>query len=266
MNVFKANDMKNFGFTSLLLLLVVPAFSQVQFIAHRGASYLAPENTVAAARLAWKLDADAVEIDIYLSKDGQVVVNHDRTTKRTGTDSLVIAETDSDELRKLDVGRWKDEKYTGEKIPFVSEVLETVPKGKKLVIEIKCGPEVLPALKEAVKASGKKKQVVFIAFGWETILETKKQFPKNECHWLSSRVEGLADRMEEAAELGLDGVNLHHKLVSQGVMDRAKQLNLDVLCWTVDDPVEARRVADLGVSAITTNRPAWLRQQLDTLK
>ncbi len=258
--------MKNTGCAFLFLLLGFSAFSQVQFIAHRGASYLAPENTVAAANLAWELDADAVEIDIYLSKDGQVVVNHDRTTKRTGTENLVIAETLSDELRKLDVGQWKDEKYQGEKMPFLSEVLETVPKGKKLVIEIKCGPEVLPALKKAVIASGKKKQVVFIAFGWETILETKAQFPKNECYWLSSKEEGLAGRMEEAAKLGLDGVNLYHKLVSPAVMDRAEQLGLDVLCWTVDDPDEAKRLVDLGLSGITTNRPAWLREQLDALK
>ncbi|WP_053186611.1 glycerophosphodiester phosphodiesterase [Sunxiuqinia dokdonensis] len=254
--------MKNVTFSFLLLLLGSPAFSQVQIIAHRGASYLAPENTVAAAKLGWELNADAVEIDIYLSNDGQVMVNHDHTTKRTGTDSLVIAETHSDELRKLDVGRWKDEKYAGEKMPFVSEVLEIVPKGKKLVIEIKCGPEVLPALKKAVKASGKKKQVVFIAFGWETILETKKQFPKNDCYWLSSKAEGLAGRMNEAAQLGLEGVNLHYKLVNQEVMGHAARLGLDVLSWTVDDPDEAKRLVDLGVSAITTNRPAWLREQL----
>lgn len=247
-------------------MVVSPVFSQVPFIAHRGASYLAPENTIAAAQLAWELDADAVEIDIYLSKDGQVMVNHDHTTKRTGTDSLVVAETHSDELRKLDVGRWKDKKYAGEKMPFVSEVLETVPKGKKLVIEIKCGPEVLPALKKAVKASGKKKQVVFIAFGWETILATKKQFPKNDCYWLSSNKDELDARMEQAAEFGLEGVNLHYKLVTREVMDLAQQLGLDVLCWTVDDPVETKRLVDLGIAGITTNRPAWLREQLDAVE
>ncbi len=258
--------MKNTAFSFFFLIVVSPAFSQVQFIAHRGASYLAPENTVAAAKLAWGLDADAVEIDVYLSKDGEVVVNHDRNTKRTGTDSLVIAETHSDELRTLDVGQWKDEKYTSEKIPFVSEVLETVPAGKKLVIEIKCGPEVLPALNKAVKASGKKDQVTFIAFGWETILATKKQFPKNDCYWLSSNKDDLAARMEQAAELGLNGVNLHYSLVNQEVMDRAERLGLDVLCWTVDDPTEAKRLIDLGISGITTNRPAWLREQLDGLE
>lgn len=255
--------MKKLTYSFLLWLAACPAFSQTQIVAHRGASYLAPENTVAAANLGWKLNADAVEIDIHLSKDGEVVVCHDHTTKRTGGQDLVIAETNAKDLRKLDVGEWKDPKYKGEKIPFISEVFETVPKGKKLVVEIKCGPEVLPALKKAVAASGKADQTIFIAFGWETILATKEAFPSNACYWLSSKKEGLSERMEEAAKLGLDGVNLHYRIVDQDVMALADQLELDVLCWTVDDPEEAKRLVDLGIMAITTNRPAWLLEQLE---
>src|SRR5690554_1092376 len=112
--------------TLILIMAGLELMAQQTFIAHRGASYLAPENTVAAANLAWELGADAVEVDVYLASDNQVVVIHDKDTKRTagGSNNMVIRNTPSLVLRNLDVGRWKGEKYTGEKIPFLSEIIE----------------------------------------------------------------------------------------------------------------------------------------------
>ena len=114
-------------------------FSQNTIIAHRGASYLAPENTVAAAKLAWELGAGAVEVDVHLSKDNRVMVIHDKDTKKTcsGKKNLTIESTPSILLRDLDAGIWKGEEFKGEKIPFLSEIIETVPDGKILVVEIK---------------------------------------------------------------------------------------------------------------------------------
>ncbi len=246
----------------LSLLFSLPAFSQVEIIAHRGASFDAPENTVASAKAAWQQNADAVEIDVYPSTDNRVIVIHDRTTKRVSGVDYKVTETKSSKLRKLDVGSWKDKTYAGEKIPFVDEVLKTIPEGKSLVIEIKSGSEILPYLKKAIDKSGKIDQIKFIAFGWETILDTKKAFPDNKCYWLSSVKEGLDAKIEESAKLGLDGVDLQSKVIDQQVMDQCKKLDLEVLAWTVDDPAEAKRIADLGVLAITTNRPGWLKDQL----
>jgi glycerophosphoryl diester phosphodiesterase len=255
--------MKKLLLLPVLILSFYPVFSQPEIIAHRGASYLAPENTVSAAKLAWELGTDAVEIDIHFSKDGQIMVNHDKDTKRTAGENYVIKETDAAVLRKLDLGKWKDEKYTGEKMPFLAEVIETVPEGKILVVEIKCTSEVLPALKEVVGDSGKKDQIIFIAFDWQTILDTKTQFPGNECYWLSSTKAGLPGKMKEAVELGLDGVNLQSKVIDSKTMELANELGIKkMLCWTVDDPAEAKRLAELGVKGITTNRPAWLKEQL----
>lgn len=254
--------MKKLLLVFVLGLLIHLVNGQPLMIAHRGASHLAPENTVASANLAWEIGADAVELDVHLSRDEQVMVNHDKTTKRTSGENYVIKDTDSSVLRKLDVGSWKDPKYAGEKIPFLSEMIATVPKEKKLVVEIKCGPEVIPAMKKAVEESGKQSQIVFIAFGWKTILAVKKQFPENACYWLSAIGVGLKSRMRQAAEMGLDGVDLKSGLVKQDVMDLANQLGLDVLCWTVDDAKEAQKLAGLNVKGITTNRAAWLKKQL----
>lgn len=253
--------MKRIFFLAFMLTGFI-SFSQVAYIAHRGASYLAPENTVASANLAWELDADAVEIDIYLTKDNRVMVCHDRSTKRTAGVDLKISETNSDELRKLDVGSWKDARFAGEKIPYIEEILETVPAGKKLVVEIKCGSEVLAALKKAIDESGKLEQIIFIGFGWETIIDTKKTFPGNACYWLSSVEEDVLKRLGQVAEFGLDGLNLSYKIIHPDLARQVNESGIDLLTWTVDDPEEAKRLVGLGVKAITTNRPGWLREQI----
>ena len=109
----------------------------VEIIAHRGASHIAPENTVVSANAAWENGADAVEVDIYLSADGKIMVIHDSTTKRTTGSDYKVGETDSGILRSLDAGSWKGTEFAGEKIPFLEEIIETVPRGKRLYVEIK---------------------------------------------------------------------------------------------------------------------------------
>lgn len=254
-------------FFLIFLFFVFQVSSQQTFIAHRGASYLAPENTVSAAKLAWELDADAVEVDIHLSKDNRVMVIHDKDTKKTCSEkkNLVIKKTPSILLRDLDAGSWKGEEFEGEKIPFLKEIIETVPAGKTLVVEIKCGSEILPAVKRCIEKSGKQNQIVFISFGWQTILDTKKEFPENKCYWLSSVKSGLKNKMEQASKLGLEGVNLRHSIVDEEIVERASSLNLEVLTWTVDDPEEAKRLTELGVTGITTNRPKWLKEEMAKL-
>lgn len=252
----------------LLFVAVMPTKAQNTFIAHRGASYLAPENTVASAKLAWELGADAVEIDVHLSKDNRVIVIHDKDTKRTCSSkkNLVIEKTPSLVLRDLDAGVWKGEEFTGEKLPFLSEIIETVPENKTLVVEIKAGGnEIIPALRRSIENSGKIDQIVFISFGWETILATQEEFPENKCYWLSSAKTGLKKKMEEAAEKGLAGVNLNHSIIDKEVVADAKSLNLEVLTWTIDDPAEAKRLSEIGVVGITTNRPKWLKEEMAKL-
>ncbi|KAF0238788.1 MAG: glycerophosphoryl diester [Prolixibacteraceae bacterium] len=253
--------------TIYVIFLVMELTAQNTFIAHRGASYLAPENTVAAAKLAWELGADAVECDIHLSKDNRIMVIHDKGTKRTcsGKKNLKIADTPSTLLRDLDAGIMKGEKFKGEKIPYLTEIIETVPDGKTLVVEIKCGSEVIPLLVRGMEKSKKREQIAFIAFDWKTIVEVKKTFPQNKCYWLSASKNGLHKKIADAAENGLDGVNLHYSIIDDEVMKIAKENKLEVLVWTVDSTAEAKRLTNLGVTKITTNRPDWLKEELGKL-
>lgn len=255
--------MKRLIFVCLVSIFVsIVSQAQVTIIGHRGASFLAPENTLASMNLAWELNADAVEIDIHLSKDNRIMVHHDSNTKRQTAVDCNIKNTNSDELRTLDAGVFKNEKFRGEKIPFLEEVIATIPVGKILVVEIKCGREVLPFLKNIVDASDKKRQIEFISFGWKTIIEAKKLFPENKCYWLSEKEAVVKHKIKNVARKGLDGLDLYSEIINRELVAKTKDLGLEMLCWTVDDKYEAQRLISLGVIGITTNRPAWLKEQL----
>ena len=119
----------------------------MEIIAHRGASAQAPENTLSAVKLAWQYPIESVEIDIRQTKDGRIVAMHDATILRTTGVDLTVSRHSSDDLRALDAGRLKGRRFTGQRIPFLEEILETVPRGRTLFIEIKTPPEILPTLR-----------------------------------------------------------------------------------------------------------------------
>ena len=157
----------------------------VEITAHRGASHIAPENTLAAINLAWQAGADAVEIDVFQSKDGEIVVIHDENTKHTSGVNLKVADTEFERLRKLDVGRWKGRRWAGQRIPTLEQVLATIPEGKRLLIEIKCGKEVVPKLHRVLIASGKTpKQIAVIAADPHVLIAAKQAMPKLHVLWV----------------------------------------------------------------------------------
>lgn len=248
----------------------------VEIIAHRGASHDAPENTLASFRLGWEQLTDADELDIYLTKDGQVVVIHDATTKRTTGVDKKVSDTTLDDLRALDAGAWKGVKWTGEKLPTLAEALATIPDGKKMFIEIKCGPEVLPALEQVMKESGRKpEQLVIIGFSYETMKKARERFPQAPIYWLSGYKEDKAtgkfpeidDLIAKTKEARLDGLNLHYKFpIDAAFVAKVRAAGLKLYTWTVDDPAVAKKLAEAGVDGITTDRPGWLRAQLQTSK
>ncbi len=250
--------------TLLLILFGIQLQAQQMIIAHRGASHLAPENTIASAKLAWELGADAVEIDVHLSKDNRVMVIHDKDTKRTcsGKTNLAIAKYPSMLLRDLDAGIWKGEEFKGEKIPYLEEIIETVPVGKTLLVEIKSGEEILDHIQYVLEKYGSEKNIVFIAFNWNTIVETKKRFPDHKCYWLSDSKTSVKKRISEVRKVRLDGINLSNKIIDNEIMDLCNAEGIEVFAWTIDDPDEAKRLIGLGVKGITTNRPEWLRNEL----
>lgn len=264
--------MKSLIFPGLFCLLIVNmsgCTKSIEIIGHRGASYIAPENTMASVTLGWEKDAD-VEVDVYLTKDNKIVVIHDENTKRTAVTDVNVAETTSDELRKLDVGSFKSEDYAGEKIPFLADIVESIPRGRKLYVEIKCGQEILPYLRELLVDSGKMSRIVIIGFDLETVTMSKEMI-EVPTYWLKG-TEKIKDTeqwiphdpqlAQTAKNKGLDGLDVHYAGVTKEFADAVKASGLKLYVWTVDDPEEAIRLIKLGVDGITTNRPGWLREQV----
>ena len=190
----------------------------MDIIAHRGASHDAPENTLAAFKLGWQQRADAVELDIWLTKDGKLVVCHDADTKRTTGTAAKIPESTLADLRALDAGAWKAPQWKGELLPTLDEALALIPDGKRLVIEIKCGVEVLPELERVIKAAGKPAaQLVIISFSHPVCAAAKKLFPQIPVLYLASFKQDKAtgawsptpdSLIAKAKAAQLDGLNL----------------------------------------------------------
>jgi len=244
-----------------------------EIIAHRGESHLAPENTLAAVNLAWENAADAVECDIHLSKDGEIVVIHDDNTMRTAGRDAPVSEQTLAELRALDAGKWKGERWSGEKIPTLAEILATVPDGKSLFVEIKCGPEVIPKIGETLRESSKSpRQVVPIGFSLSTMEAAKRAFPQLDVYWLCgfSKCEKtgawaptVGELVDNAGRAGVDGLNLQfHEAIDSAFVRGIKAANLKLYVWTIDSPSDARRMAAISVDGVSTNRAGWLRGRI----
>lgn len=260
-------------FAGLAIVSATSTLSAIEIIGHRGASYDAPENTLASVNLAWQRNADAVEIDIYLSKDGKIVAYHDKTTKRIGGRDQAVKEQTFAELQTLDVGAWKDEKYKQERIPTLPQILKTIPAGKRLFIEIKCGPEVLPQLKQDLAASGKTAaQTAIIGFDYDTMQQAKQLMPALEVIWVFKVKQdkktgewehNAAYYIQKAKAANLDGLDLgYNQFVTKAFVEQAKAAGLPVYIWTVNKVADAKKLAEMGVAGITTDRPGLLNSAL----
>lgn len=245
----------------------------VEYIAHRGASYEAPENTLSAVRLAWESGADAVEVDVHLTADNRLAVIHDDNTKRVaGVDWKVSQKTLAD-LQTLDVGRWKDRRFAGERIPSLEEVLATIPFGRRMLVEIKCKGEILPFLQEAIEESGKRRQIVLICFDPDVLVQCKQRMPDIPVYWLvgtekdkqsGKPIPHSPDLIAFARDKGIDGLDVNYEGVNQAFAEAVRRAGYAWYVWTVDDCSTAERMIRLGARGITTNRAAWLKQDCST--
>lgn len=245
-------------------------------VAHRGASHDAPENTLAAFRLAWDQGADGIEADFHLSRDGQIVCIHDADTERVAGSRQVIAESSLQSLRQLDVGGWKDARWQGERIPTFAEVLGVIPEGKWFFLELKTGPEIVePLAKELANFRGDRGKLVIISFNADTIASCKELLPSIAAHWLtgfkydeaSGRWRPDAGTVARTVEIsGADGVGLQgrREVVDRDFLKRIEGSGVkEFHVWTIDAPEGARFFQAAGAIGITTNRPGLIRQALE---
>ena len=239
-------------------------------IGHRGASQDAPENTLASFRLAFEQGADGIEADFRLTADGEIICLHDDGTGRTAGVDLPVAQSSWEELRRLDCGAWKGEAWRGERIPSLGEVLAALPAAKRIFIELKSGPEIIPALAATLAASGVAPgRIRLLCFNAELIRSLKERLPDYRSCWLTDYRwragwhPSQQQVLETLRSCGADGLASRSRgILEPSFVAQLRQESREIHVWTVDAAAEARRLAGLGVDSIMTNRPGWIGRSL----
>ena len=247
----------------------------MQIIAHRGASYDAPENTLASARLAWAQGADALEVDVHLTRDDRLAVIHDSDTRRTAGVAGDVATLTLSALQQREVGRWKDARFAGERVPALDDILAIVPPGKRVFVEIKSGPEAVTALQRCIADARQNQgllasQIAIISFDLAVAAAAKVALPAHEVCWIADAGADaprstVGEIAQEARAAGLDGIDVASGWhLDAKTVQQIQSGGFKLYVWTVDDARLARRLVQAGVDGLTTNRPGWLRAQLAT--
>lgn len=228
--------------------------------AHRGASYVAPENTMSAMVAAVDAGAEFAELDVGLSRDGEVVLMHDRTLDRTTNGIGNLNDFTLEELKGLEAGSWFSDQFAGEPIPTLREVIRFARGKLKLNIEIKNSqdePTIASAVVEIIRSENFVEECMVTSFSRETVEEVKRIAPEI----LTGFIFG-EDYPADVFQGGWEVVSSNHKVVDSTFVARAKAGGKRVHVWTVDDRDLMLRLIGLGVDGIISNRPALLLEVL----
>jgi glycerophosphoryl diester phosphodiesterase len=225
-------------------------------IAHRGASGHAPENTLAAFKRAVMLGASFIETDLQLSRDARFVAIHDDTVNRTTNGQGKVHELTLADLRRLDAGTWFGSKFAGERIPTLEEILEFSKRHDTVFyLELKptgsWGGE--HALIGALRQTGEIARTIVISFD-AGILEALRRIEPTLMTGLL--FEGQLDQpLERAVEIGARQLAVRGDLVTPALLAQAHKKDLQVVCWTVNQPAHMRMLIEAGVDGIMSDYP-----------
>jgi glycerophosphoryl diester phosphodiesterase len=239
----------------------VPLDGTSLVIAHRGASSLAPENTMAAICAAIELGVDIVEVDVHRSADGELVVVHDSTVDRTTDGEGRVSRLTLEELKALDAGSWFKSSFREERIPTLREVLEAVGDRAIVLIELKAKRIELQTI-ELVQELGMSHQVMIQSFDSHQIQIVNQNAPDIPTFLLvykprhSSQPERAARWMISVAQyVGASGIGIRGKWFTPELLALAEEEDLQVFVWTVNSQPRLRKFIEAGVHGIITNRP-----------
>ena len=237
-------------------------------IGHRGASAVAPENTMAAFRKALAVGADGIEFDVRLARDGVPVVIHDSTLRRTGGLPQRVAELTSAEISKVDVGSWFAASFANETVPSLAELFTLFQTNNStLYLEMKCDSAsehraLAEACVNAIDEYGLKERVIVECFQLPA-LRILKEIDREirtvalfEPSFTNPSVLSDQKIISQANDVGAAALALHHRLARESLVRKAKDAGLHVAVWTVDDPAWLERAKQIGVDALITNNPA----------
>jgi len=229
-----------------------------EIFAHRGASQYAPENSMAAFMLAYEQGADGIELDVQLSKDGEIVVIHDETINRVSNGKGAVRNYTLEELRKFSFNN-RMEEYENVKIPTLREVLELAKAWKmKVNIELKTGiywyPQIEEKVVRMVQEEKMEEWVIYSSFNHYSVSKVQQLVPEAKTAYLFSDV--ILDVEKYAKEHGVQGLHpaLYHVKMAD-FLERYQEAGLDVRVWTVNKEKDMEHLIRAQVTALITNKP-----------
>lgn len=237
-------------------------------VAHRGFSGAAPENTMAAVKLAMEDPyVKWIEVDVQLSKDGVPFLIHDYTLNRTTNGRGPVKDALWSELSKLDAGSWKSGIYSQERLVTLDDFLKAV-KGRLLVnIEIKTEANKYPGIEqtviERVREHGMEKEVVLTSFDTGALRNVRSIDSEIRTGII---IDGRpADLLERLRDLGSDFLSISYRHLTPEFASQAVEASIQVMAWTLDDGKTMKRIADMHPDIlICTNRPdVWRETFID---
>ena len=246
-------------------------------IGHRGASAVAPENTLAAFRKAIDAGADGIEFDVRLSSDGVPVIIHDETLRRTALRTDRVVDLTAAELLKADAGSWfaiarhlSTDEYRDEKIPTLQQLLEDFSTNDALLyLELKCAASeihrIVDATVDLLETYFVTDRTIVECFDLPAIEAMKRRAPSIKTAALfepslanPSALLSAQRLVARAVAVGADEIALHHRLANRRAVEAAHNAGLRVVVWTVDDPAWIMRRQEHGIDCLITNDPALM--------
>lgn len=245
--------------------------ASTKIIAHRGASNIAPENTLASIREALKSNPDRIEIDVQQTADGIIVLLHDISLERTTNGKGLVKNKTYVELEKLDAGSWFSNKFKEEKIPTLEEAIRLVNGKCKLIIEIKKGHSFYPNIEknilQIIKKLHAENWVAIHAFDDSVIDTVHALDPSISLHKLlvvkfqfsPIIISNAIDNIELDNYTYVKEYSIHYAFANKKIINLLKAKGKKVNVWTVNDPATAKQLIALGVDGIITNNPRLLK-------
>lgn len=235
--------------------------------AHRGASGYAPENTLEAFALADKMKADGIELDVHLSKDGEIIVTHDENVQRVTCDvDAMVKDLTLAELKKLDVYNGI-EGYRNVRIPTLPEVLDFLKTNNLyLNIELKTGVVLYDGIEQktidAVRAAGLQDRVIYSSFNHYSLMLVRQIDPEARIGLLYS--EALIEPHAYAQRIHANAIHpFYPTLMVPGTVEGCLKNGIEINPWTVNDEQAMKQLKSVGCHALITNYPDVCRKIVD---
>lgn len=216
---------------------------KMQVVAHRGASFLEPENTIKAIEKAVKIGADFVEVDVRMSKDNKLVIMHDPDVNRTTDGNGFVKDYTLQELKKLDAGK-------GETIPTLDEVISCVKDRVGLVIEIK-EPGTEGKILEKIDENNLE-NVILTSFYHKSIKNARKMNPSVDAGIIFTGQP--VDVKQMASNASANIIFPSYRYMNEDMVKQAKNKGISVYPWTIDEPEILKKFVEMGADGIVTNK------------